>query len=747
MIQQYPHIRLVLMSFLLALVLGSGIPGSAWGQNGSESEEDSPKIGLVLSGGGARGFAHIGVLKVLEEAGIEVDVITGSSMGSVVGGLYSIGYTPEMLEEIALSNDWEDIFNRRSPRYYQSVSQKVWGDQRYLLSLPYEERRLNLPSSFMGRQQISMILTRLTFPFHEEQTFTEFPIPFGAVVTDLESGEAVRLEEGFLPEAIHASTAIPGVFEPVKIDSSTFVDGGLARNIPASDARDMGADLVIASDVGVPLQPVDSLRTFVDVLVQSVGFARQLSDNEQRKLVDLYIRPPIEDYSTFDFDETEELINIGEQTARDLLPELKALADSTTNGDSGDPRKSPKVDKDEVTIREIDVQGGDDYLRYRFNESLRIEEGTTISLRELERQIDRIYNSGYFDQVNFRLIELEDQEGYLLRISISADNQQRIGLGARYDSHYKASVLFGAHFNEILTSGDGLTTDVRLGEQLQLKANYYLPYSILPRGDIIVSARARRTPIDLFTNGQRQSTVQVESASLDLQNSLELFRNTVLVTGVHAEAFNYDQAIGESLLLENVNGLLTGKLMFFSNTFNRDAFPSRGYQLVGSSEFSDQRWGSGRSFSQHLVDWNHRFTVGDRFTFITNATVASTFQGDDPVPLHYRFFAGDVFPSRLFEYHQYTQPGYQVQQLIGLNLKRYAVGAQVALADQTFLKTLWSASGLTDTWNWNLYDSNFESGLEIAGGTITAVGPLQVSVMTPALEGPYSVRLNIGYSF
>lgn len=735
----------VLLSGVLILTL-TVIP--VYGQQSLPNEEQKkiPEVGLVLSGGGARGFAHIGVLKVLEEANIKVDLITGSSMGSVVGGLYAIGYTPEMLEQIALSNDWEEIFNENPPRHYQSVSQKARGGQQYLLSLPFENRRLNLPQAFIGGQKISMVLSRLMFPYHDDMDFNSLPIPFAPVVTDLQTGEGVRLEKGFLPDAVRASTAIPGVFQPVKIDTATFVDGGLARNIPASDAREMGADIVIASDVGIPVQPVDSLRSFVDVLVQSVGFARERSDEEQRKFVDLYIRPSIEEYSTFDFDETAELIRVGEEAARKLLPELRALADST-NQKNRTFRKPIGSTSDTVTIGSIEVSGGDEYLRYRFNQSLRVEVGGSLTTKELENHLNRIYRSGYFDKLGFRLIQKPESEAYELHVDISADDQQRVGLGARYDSHYKASLMFGGHFNQMFTSGDALIVDLRLGEQLQLEADYFLPYSILPRGDIIISARTTRTPLDLFNEEQRFATVQVEAASLDIQNSLELFSTVVLVGGVHAEIFNYDQAIGETLLLENINGLFTGRLMLYSDTFNRNAFPVRGHQFLFRSELSEKWWGSGRSFSQHLIDWEQRIPVMDQWSLFSQLTAARTYQSSDPIPLHYHFFAGDVIPSRLFEYHQFSQPGYPMQSLRGLNMKKWKIGSQFQIAGQTFLKAAWSAVNLTGDWQWDLIPSDFNTGFSLSAGTLSLIGPVELSLMSPDIRGPYTVRINIGYSF
>jgi len=202
-----------------------------------QNEDQKPvKIGLALSGGGAKGFAHIGVLKVLEKAGIVVDVVSGTSMGAVIGGLYSISYTPAQLEDIALNNDWNELFNESPSRRFQSMIQKVQNN-RLILSVPYRNGNIGLPRGLIDGQKIGLLLNQLTLSYHNVVDFRDLPIPFACVATNLNTGEGVRLESGYLPEAIRASIAIPSIFQPVTIDSTIYIDGGIARNIPASDAR------------------------------------------------------------------------------------------------------------------------------------------------------------------------------------------------------------------------------------------------------------------------------------------------------------------------------------------------------------------------------------------------------------------------------------------------------------------------------------------------------------------------------
>src|SRR6266568_4437437 len=282
-----------------------------------------PRIGLALSGGAARGLAHIGVLRILEEAGVPVDVVAGTSMGAVVGGLYAVGYTAAQLDTIFTTQDWVALLTDPVRRRDLAVDRKLTEDQ-YLLTLPISRGAVHLPRSVVAGQRISQLLTGLTWSVHGVQDFRQLPIPFTAVATDLETGKAVVLDHGFLPDAIRASMAVPSVFSPVEIEDHVLIDGGVVRNLPAQDARALGADVLICSDVTDPLEPRDSLTSFADVLVQAVSFRIWDSEYEQRRHCDVLITPEVRAFSTFGFARAAELIARGEAAARAALPRIEA---------------------------------------------------------------------------------------------------------------------------------------------------------------------------------------------------------------------------------------------------------------------------------------------------------------------------------------------------------------------------------------------------------------------------------------
>ncbi|GAA5523054.1 hypothetical protein Asal01_03022 [Fodinibius salicampi] len=739
------HYRFIILAFLILVsCLWPGVVSPVQGQDTNNPDKHSPKIGLALSGGGAKGFAHIGVLKVLEEAGIQPDIVTGTSMGSVVGGLYAIGYTPAMLEEIALSNNWEEFFSNRAPRQYQSIYQKTNHSQN-LLTFPFKDGSVRLPRGLIKGQKIAMMLYRLTEPYHGVTNFRNLPIPFAAIATDLATGEAVRMDRGYLPDAIRASIAIPSIFEPVEIDSVSYIDGGVVRNIPASDARELGADIVISSDVSSSLAPVDSLKSFVNILSQAVGFTMQASNKQQLALTDIHIQPAIGSYSAFDFEQAAQLIQKGEQAARKMLPQLKALADSLDKPKN----KLPPVPQqsDTLLIKELQINGSNSYIRDRLKNSLHLEPPTRQSLSELEYKLTRIYNSGSFtDLISYRLQQLPDQDGYLLNLDISTQNQQTVGLGARYDSHYKASLLFSGTFNKIFTPGDVLLADLRLGEQIQLQSNYFLPLSFYPKTDLALMGSITRLPIDIFNNNQRISKIDVEQLSFSHHLRVEIMPELFFGIGPHFEVFNLNEAIGETLFLSNIDGLITAQMLVYGDSFDHAYFPSKGQKLFIKSDLSDRRWGSSRSFFQLTADWETRLPVSDRFSFLSRLTAGRTISYSSTLPLHYRYFGGGAVPISIYQERQFPLLGYEVQELSGQHIQSLELGAQLRVKN-TFLQFKWNAASFSDQSKWKIQPSNFKSGFGISGGTKTIIGPVELILMAPDFDGPYALRINVGHSF
>ena len=306
------HHRTLLVALLILL-----LPVAATSQG--------PRIGLALSGGGAKGLAHVGVLKVLDEAGVRIDAVAGTSFGAVVGSLYSLGYSGAAIESLLLAQDWDAlIFDRRERRLLPMI--RKWGENRFALSLPISHGSIRLPGGIVEGENMGVLLSRLTIPVHSTTDFSSFPIPFAAVATDIASGTPVVFRSGDLGDAIRASVSLPFVFTPISINGRLLVDGGLVRNFPAEDVGQMNTDFVIGVDIGAPHLSQEEITDFVQILSQALFFTDEADRRVQRKLCNLLLLPDIDEFSLLDFQNAREIIRKGEESARAMRPTLDSLA-------------------------------------------------------------------------------------------------------------------------------------------------------------------------------------------------------------------------------------------------------------------------------------------------------------------------------------------------------------------------------------------------------------------------------------
>ena len=284
-----------------------------------------PKVGLVLSGGGAKGLAHIGVIKVLEEAGIPIDYIGGTSMGSIVGGLYAIGYSSRQLDSIVRTIDWEEFLTDKVARRSLSMIEKD-EEIKYLFAFPIREKKISLPSAIVEGQNISSMFSKLTSSVYNIKDFSQFPIPFLCMATDIEKGKPVVLKSGSLAAAMRASMAIPTVFSPEIIDGQEMLDGGLLNNFPVEEVKNMGADIIIGVDVGFRFYKKEEMNSMLKIMEQSIFMHSIESSQLSQKACNILITPRLAGYNASSFNKADSLIKRGEWAARQQFEKLRELA-------------------------------------------------------------------------------------------------------------------------------------------------------------------------------------------------------------------------------------------------------------------------------------------------------------------------------------------------------------------------------------------------------------------------------------
>nr|WKF60596.1 putative NTE family protein [Paraburkholderia busanensis] len=371
-----------------------------------------PAVGLVLSGGGARGYAHLGVLKVLEENRIPVDCIAATSMGAVVGGLYASGMTAQDMQNrlsgVNLADIAFDVTERADLPQSRREDERLYVNS---LALGYGANGFRLPVGLVQGNRLQALLQDWTAAVPGNVRFDRLPIPYRAIATDLRTGEKVVLDHGSLPQAIRASMALPGLFAPADIDGRTLVDGGIVSNLPIETARDMGAGVVIAVDIGSPLRPLDALASPADVMQQMIGIlihqnvARQ---REQLQSGDVLIQPALGSLSFTDFANASQAIAAGAAATRAMLPQLQHLALSPADYAAWRARHGASIARP-VRITQIDIESHGAVPESRIRSALHVKPGDVYDPVALNKDLLALTTAGDFDSVNQQLVDDGDQ--------------------------------------------------------------------------------------------------------------------------------------------------------------------------------------------------------------------------------------------------------------------------------------------------------------------------------------------------
>jgi NTE family protein len=442
------------------------------------------RIGLVLSGGGARGMAHVGVLRVLEQLHVPIDAIAGTSMGAVVGGLYASGLSPEQIAATLRSVNWQEAFSDRPPREDLTLRRKQ-EDENFLVKFPIGIRagRPVLPMGLIEGQSLTEVLRLLTLPVARIDRFDDLPTPFRAVATDLETGQEVVIGSGDLTSAMRASLSAPGVFAPVERGGRMLVDGGISDNVPVDVARAMGVDMVIVVDVGFPLLPRKKLTSVGAISNQMLAILmRRKSQQELASLGphDILIRPDLGDTSSFDFGNAHRLLGIGADAAWQMRDRLAALAVSPARyRDYQERRQAPRLPPPRIDF--VKVQTGSAVYSQGVEELFHDFVGKQLDPDAVARRITTLYGEGGLDTLDYRVIRQDDQYGLLVdaRGNSIGPNYVRFGLSLQDDFEGDSYYDLAARYvmSDITRTGGEWVTDAQIGQTSLLSTEVFLPLS------------------------------------------------------------------------------------------------------------------------------------------------------------------------------------------------------------------------------------------------------------------------------
>lgn len=444
------------------------LPQKSFSQEVKQDSVKRAKIGLVLSGGGAKGFAHIGVLKVLEEAGIKIDYIGGTSMGSVIGGLYASGYNASQIDSIFKKTNFDELINDYIPRSSKNFYGKK-NDELYAIVLPFSNFRVGIPEALSKGMYNYNLLSSLTRNVRHIRDFNKLPTPFLCIGTNIETGEEVLLNKGNLVQAMMASAAFPSLFTPVEIDGNLLVDGGVVNNYPIQEVRNLGADIIIGVDVQDDLMKRKNLKNATRILVQITNL--QSIDKMKNKIkdTDVYIKPDIRDYGVISFDKGEEIIRKGEEAAFAVYEKIKSLV----NEDNFYKKPKLKVATDTLRIEKINTDRLDNYTKEYIRGKLRFKPGSTITYDDLKTGINNLNATQNFSTISYCL-QPDGKKDDLDLVLRENPTQTFLKLGLHYDGLYKSAVLLNLTHKKTFLKNDVTSLDIILGDNFRYDFSYYV---------------------------------------------------------------------------------------------------------------------------------------------------------------------------------------------------------------------------------------------------------------------------------
>jgi NTE family protein len=606
-----------------------------------QTDDDRPKIGLALSGGGARGGAHVGVLKALEELGVPVDFVAGTSMGAIIGGFYAAGYSPDEIERLLNETDWNSALSDQPERVDRTMRKKeMEADFLVPYRLGYNRGRLQTPLGAIEGQHLDQIFQRILMPVTDIRDFDRLPIPFRAIATDLVTGEEVVLSRGSLADALRASMSVPGVFAPVHIGDRLLVDGGMANNLPVSVVRAMGADIVIAVDISTPLLKEEQLTSVLSVTEQLTGFLTRRTTEQQIAALgagDILIVPELGNFSSADFAGAGGIVPLGRQAADAVADRLAALAVA----DAGRQPQRPTKDSQDFVVGYVDIRNNsvlnDELIRSR----LAVKPGEKLDLAALDRSLDRIYSLDVFESVTY---DLGQNEQGARGVEVTAEarswgpNYLQAGLELSNDFSGNSEFKLGLGYtrNALNSLGGELRVLGSMGREDELRFDFFQPVDYRARWFVNPELRWKRRNYNLWVEDLRFA--EFEIAGWDTR--LGLGRNFGS-TGLVRLDYSYGRAEAD---------LITGYLPFdydddidvgnLQLSYQHDSLDSLYFATSGAMHnlafrYADDTLGSSRDFEQAEASGALTATR-DRNSLVLTYEAGYSLDDDAPLESWYR---------------------------------------------------------------------------------------------------------------
>lgn len=663
----------------------------------------NPKIGLSLSGGGAKGFAHVGVLKVLDSLGVKVDYISGTSMGAIVGGLYASGYSGKEIEKIVKETDFYNLISKQSNRADASFFDK--SVDKYLLKVPVKNGKVTLPTSISSGHQNLYLLKELFKNVSKTKDFNKLPIPFMCVATNLESGNIKIFENGDIAESILASSAFPSLMDPVKVGDSIYIDGAMSINYPSEPLKKKGMDIVIGVNLSQGLNKIDNINSIIDIFNQVTDFSIVKETKNQNNFTDLNIHPNLDGLGVTSFEEKEKIIKIGYNEALKYVDFLNKL-----------PKKNYEnltapVNPIYSTVYKIDgfeLENNNIYNEAYVLGKMNLKIPSVQTYGSINKMIDKLYATQDYKSIKYEINQQDNKN--ILKISVNEDNNRFfLKFGLHYDEIFKSGLLANLTIKRLIFKNSSFSMDAILGDKPRFYLNYFIDNGYIPG-------------FGLYASGM---SFDLKNKDGIAQEKWKWFTNEAFLQSVWSDKF----AIGGGICFDNFesfnyinNEKNTGNFLnpfIFIKGDNQDSktFPKKGfYTKIEAKIYNAFNNSSQKRAFQIQADIRGNFTLTKWLTYRLNTFYGITINSVDNF---YLYRLGGIFEQDLGNFVKFN--GYELGQEVNNNViqlsnslqfnpyKNYYISANFNVAnlfddfkEANFLKIKYSSIGLTAG-----YDSPF----------------------------------------
>lgn len=595
----------------------------------SKTEQERPKIGLVLSGGGAKGLAHIGVIKVLEEAGIQPDFIGGTSMGSIIGGLYAMGYSTDFIEQMVKEQNWDKLIYDRFSRDNLNISEKGM-DELFFVNFPLRKNKFSMPSGVVQAQEISWLFSKLCTPAYRTRDFDDLQTPFLCIGTDLRTGESVLLKSGDLAIAMRSSMAIPGFFTPVEHQGNLLVDGGVVNNYPVLDVKAMGADIIIGSDVQFSKATDKDLNSMTSAIMQIIGYHSTESQKKAEKETDIYIHPDIDDFGVLSFNNADTLIARGEAMARQFFPQLKSLADSLNN-------IAPQVKKERdltpieyIYIEDVEYLGLD-RIKPRLLEGYKtFKTPGLVNISDIEKWVHSLHGTKFFSLIRYEFIPKAENSA-ILRLIIQESSSRVLSASIHFDSDYKTAVNLKASFRNWLFPESKANLILALGDNIKFRGDYWINWGLVPGPGVALDFNI----VNLYNYADQYKQELIRITDFQFTPFVKSIYKSYIELELGAQLeYSGQHAVTTYFPIENVNNVsINGFFSSRLDTRNSLYFPNRGSYF----DLNIKAIQSISNSSSHLYwfgafDFNTSFQFSKLFSLRPSVAVVAASTGWETAP-------------------------------------------------------------------------------------------------------------------